>query len=102
MKKILIAVLLLSASATALADRGYYRNYNYHRGPNYNWVAPAIVGGAIVGGLVYGATRPYYAPNLYAPPVYVPPPPVIVNPPPVYVAPPAPTLYWDYLCQCYR
>lgn len=104
MKRLLIALCLIAASSSAVADRGYNR-YNYNRGYNNNWVVPAIIGGAVVGGLVYGLTAP--APVYVPPPVqYYPPPnpyapPVYVVPPPVYSVP-APTLVWDGYCQCYR
>ena len=68
MKK-LVAVLLLAASASAMAQHHGHRNHGHNRGNN--WIAPAIIGGVIG----YGLSRPYYEPY-YAPPpvVYVPPP----------------------------
>lgn len=95
MKKI-IAVLLLAISASACADGYRHHGYNYNRGYNYGWVAPAIIGGAVV----YGLTRPYYAP-----------PPVVVQQPPVYIQQPNPALppygyhyesILDNGCNCYR
>lgn len=69
MKK-LVAVLLLALSSTAYAGGNHHnRHYNHHR--HYNWVAPAVIGGAIV----YGLSRPTYV----APP-----------PPPVYYTQPYP------------
>lgn len=103
MKRAIIALLLLTASTTVLADRGYRGgyNYNYNRGYNNNWVVPAIIGGAVIGGLVYGATRPD--------PVYVQPPVQYYAPPPMYVEP-VPQIPYGYRseqildasCNCYR
>ena len=97
MKRILIALTLTFTSTLALAHGyGPYhpwpRPYHYHC---YDWVVPAIIGGAVV----YGAThRP------------LPPPPVLVQtpqPPTVVQVPVAPTGYHyetllDAACNCYR
>ena len=69
MRKILLATVLLLAATTASAH-GYWRHDG--RG-GWNWVAPAIVGGAVG----YAIARP---------PVYVQPaPPVIIEQQPVVV-----------------
>lgn len=96
MKKI-IAVLLVAISTTACANG--YRHHGHHGNGyryNYNWVAPAVIGGAVV----YGLTRPYYAP-----------PPVYIQQPPVYIQQPTPAIppygyHYETLldngCNCYR
>lgn len=101
MKKIL-ALVLMTLSASAFAwHNGYrgYNNYNYNYNNNYNnnWVGPALAG-VVVGGLV---ARQYYAP-----------------PPVVYIQPQQPVMYYqqpypanngyhqenilDANCNCYR
>ena len=68
MKKI-IAVLLLTVSTAACAHgHGHWR----HGGGGWEWVVPAVIGGAVV----YSVTRP---------PVYAPPQPVIIQQPPIIV-----------------
>ena len=74
MKKILVALVLLTSSTPVLAQGYYYRPYGYTPAPHYrhhhhhhhhgggNWVAPLV--GGIVGGAVLGAI---IAPNIYAP-----------------------------------
>lgn len=72
MKKILVALVMLTSGTPVLAQGYHYRPYGYTPAPHYrhhhhhhgggNWVAPlvgGIVGGAIVGGML----SPYsYAP----------------------------------------
>lgn len=95
MKK-LIALVLVTLSATAMAQHhGYHGGYHRHgHGGGWGWVAPAIIGGAVV----YAATRP-------APP---PPPSVVYVPTPQpQVLPPAPQGFHyeqilDANCNCYR
>ena len=104
MKRIILALILVTSAVTAQAG-GYYRGNN-------GWAyGGAFLGGAIVGGLL---ARPYY----YAPPpVYYAPPPVYYAPPAYYTLPPvfadptapadAPVGYrwsniWDNNCQCNR
>ena len=95
MKRILAAVTLTFTSTLALAH-GYGP---YHPWPRhhhyYEWVVPAIIGGAVV----YGAThRP------------LPPPPVVVQtpqPPTVVQVPIAPAGFHyetllDAACNCYK
>lgn len=59
MKK-LLAIILLTASSTAVAQHyGHgHRHYNHHRHwhnpPAHHWIVPALIGGAVV----YAATRP--------------------------------------------
>lgn len=95
MKHLIIAITLAALSATPVlaqadAKHGYnsrhhhyqhrhsYNHHNYHRHwhNNYNWVAPAIIGGAVA----YGLTRPYVIEQ----PVIVQEPPVVYQSEPVY------------------
>jgi len=48
MKKI-IALVLVTLSATAMAQHGFrhHHHHGYHLGHNYNWIAPTIIGGVI-------------------------------------------------------
>ena len=48
MKK-LIALILLTVSASAMAQPGFrhYHHHGYYPGYNYGWVAPTIIGGVI-------------------------------------------------------
>jgi hypothetical protein len=72
MKKILVALVMLTSGTPVLAQGYYYRPYGYTPAPHYrhhhhnhgggNWVAPLV--GGIVGGAVLGAI---IAPNIYAP-----------------------------------
>lgn len=76
MKKVILSLVLLMATVPALAQHHGHRHGHghgyWHRGPGgWNWVVPAVIGGAIV----YGATRPAT--------VVVDQPPVIVQNPPV-------------------
>ena len=89
MKK-LIALLLITLSATAMAQ--HHHGGHRHGGYGWGWVAPALIGGAVV----YAATRPAPPPSV----VYVP------NPQP-QVLPPAPVGFHyeqilDANCNCYR
>lgn len=68
MKK-LIALLLVTLSATAMAQHRHGGHYHGHGGHGWGWVAPALIGGAVV----YAATRP---------PVVVQQPPVVIQQPP--------------------
>jgi|GEM_PF-2616613 len=72
MKKLLIAGLIgLSAfGAQAGPHHGYHGGHHMHHGRGWNWVVPAVVGGAVV----YAATRP----------VVVQQPPAVIQQPPVY------------------
>lgn len=69
MKK-LIALFLITACATAMAQHRHGGYHHGHGGQGWGWVAPALIGGAVV----YAATRP---------PVVVQQPPVVVQQPPV-------------------
>ena len=93
MKKILVGTMLAITAITASAQHHGYRHHHHHHhgyyGGNWNWVLPAVIGGAII----YGATRP----------VQPAPPPVIIQQP----LPPAPYGYryeqiLDASCNCYR
>lgn len=69
MKK-LLTILLLTASATAMAHGPHgYGHWRHHHSNNWNWVVPAVVGGVVV----YEMTRP--------PVVVQPTPPVVVQQP---------------------
>jgi hypothetical protein len=46
MKK-LLALILLTVSTSIMAQHGFRHHHGYHSGPNYNWVAPTIIGGFI-------------------------------------------------------
>jgi hypothetical protein len=70
--KILAAVLaMVPLSGMAQHHQGF-RHYEHHgyRGPNWGWVAPAVIGGAVV----YGLTRPVI---VQQPPVYIQQPTVV-------------------------
>ena len=64
MKK-LLAILLITVGASAMAHGPHYGHYYHHGGGNWNWVAPMVVGGAIG----YAVSRPA--------PVVVQQPPVV-------------------------
>ena len=55
MKKLIVGVLL-AMSSVAWAHSPYHNGWHYrhHHHGNYNWVIPAVIGGAVV----YGMTRP--------------------------------------------
>lgn len=74
MKK-LIALLLVTLSATAMAQHRPYPHHHHHGGGGWGWVAPALIGGAVV----YAATRP----------------PVVVQQSPVVVQQPTDVVYID-------
>lgn len=82
MKRIL-AILLALASASAMAQHGFrhHHHHGYHSVPNYNWVAPTIIGGVIG----YEIARNY--------------PPVVVQQPIVVQQVPA-TVYYGQSQQC--
>jgi|TARA_R110000868_G_scaffold233789_2_gene487519 hypothetical protein len=88
MKKILVAAALVLASTVALANPYYGHGHrHYPRHSHYDWVVPAIIGGAVVYGVIHA--RP------------VPPPPVVVQ------VPQAPMGYHyesilDANCNCYK
>ena len=75
MKKTLIALALIAATATAAAQhRQDFRHYNHNRGHGYYggaWVVPALIGGAII----YGVTRDQSPPVQYVPVPVSPQPP---------------------------
>lgn len=80
MKK-LIAILLLTLTATTAMAQLHGHGGGYYRGGGYRggWIAPALIGGAIG----YGLTRNYYEPYYAPPPVYYAPPPVVYSQPQV-------------------
>ena len=46
--KQIIALILLTASVSAMAQPGFRPyQHRYYPGPNYGWVAPTIIGGVI-------------------------------------------------------
>jgi hypothetical protein len=90
MKKILLAISILVATSSAMAQygghnvhAGHGHGHNVHAGHGHGggyrggWVGPAIIGGMIG----YGLSRPYYD-TIYAPP------PVIYTQPQVVVQQP--------------
>jgi len=85
MKKLIIGVSLMIASSVVVAQ-GHHHHGGYHGGyrsyGGYNWVAPAIIGGAIG----YAMSRP--APVIYSQPVYTQPPVVYTQPQVIYNQPP--------------
>ena len=82
MKKI-IALVLVTLSATAMAQHGFrhHHHHGYHSVPNYSWVAPTIIGGVIG----YEIARNY--------------PPVVVQQPVIVQQVPA-TVYYGQSQQC--
>lgn len=66
MKKLLIAGLigLTAFGAQAGPHHGYHGGHHGHHRGSWNWVVPAVIGGAVV----YAATRP---PVVQQPPVVV-------------------------------
>jgi len=83
MKK-LLALLLITVSMSAMAQHGlrYHHHHGYYSGPNYNWVAPTIIGGVIG----YEIARNQQ--------------PVIVQQQPVIVQQPQPTIYYGQTQNC--
>jgi len=81
MKK-LIALILVSFCATAMAQYPHHNHRSGGYGGGWGWVAPAVIGGAVV----YAATRPQ---------VVVQQPPVVVQQPPVVVQQPTDIVYID-------
>jgi len=84
MKRTLIAITLAAGLVTPALGQHHYgmRHFDHHhahRG-DWNWIAPAIIGGAIA----YGLTRPA---TVVAPlaPVYIQPNPVYVQRAPAYI-----------------
>ena len=85
--KYLIATILSVLALTANAQHRHHGHYHHHGHNSWNWVVPAVIGGAVV----YGITRPQQ------------PPPVVYQQP----LPPAPYGYHyeqilDANCNCYR
>ena len=75
MKKIL-AIILLTVSAGAMAQHHHHGNWHYRSGPSpWVWVAPTVIGGVIG----YEIAR-------NQPPVVVQQPPVVVQSTPYYGA----------------
>jgi hypothetical protein len=74
--KILAGILfLLPLSAMAQHHHGFHPGfYRPYYGPNWGWVAPAVIGGAVA----YGLSRP--APVVVQQPIYVQQTPVVVQP----------------------
>ena len=81
--KRLIALVLITLSASAVAQPGFrhHHHHGYHSGPNYGWVAPTFIGG-IIG---YEIARNY--------------PPVVIQQPVVVQQVPA-TVYYGQSQQC--
>jgi hypothetical protein len=69
MKKVLAVAVLTLATLPAMAQWHHHGHHGYRggHGGGWNWVFPAIIGGAVV----YGATRPD---------VIVQQPPVVIQP----------------------
>jgi hypothetical protein len=74
MKK-LVAIFLITLSATAMAQHHHHRHGGHYGGPGWGWITPAIIGGTVV----YAMTRP----------------PVVVQQPPVVVQQPSDVVYID-------
>jgi len=90
--KRLLTILTLAVATTAFAHGPgrYYGPPHHNHGGHWNWVVPAVVGGAIV----YGMTRPQQ-----------PPPPQVIYVPSGYPPPPVGYRYEQVLdanCNCYR
>ena len=87
MKKIILAIALLSvvASAQACCYRGGYYHHGYYGGGG--WVAPALIGGVIG----YELARPPVV--VEQQPILVQPAPIVVQQPNVQYAPPPPVGY---------
>ena len=89
MKRSVIGLMLgLCIAGTAVAQHRHFGYGHHHHGNYWNWVLPAVIGGAVV----YGITQP--------PP---PPQPVVVQP----QLPPPPLGYHyisalDPACNCYK
>lgn len=94
MRKLIVATLMALAATSSFAGgghhgghHGYHNSYRHHGGGHhYNWVLPAVVGGA----LVYSVSRPYY---YNTQPVYSYPP-LDLGPPRVIVQNITPIAYW--------
>jgi hypothetical protein len=67
MKKLLLSLSLISATVPALSQP-HHGHWQRHHGSGWNWVVPAIVGGAVV----YSITRP--EPVIVQQPVIIQPP----------------------------
>lgn len=100
MKKILLAVALLSTSTVSLADghgyRGGYEHYEHHYhgggGGPWNWIGPGLIGGVI-------------GYELAQPRVIVQQPPVVIQQPQVIQQPMGTPVYqwqtiYDNSCLC--
>jgi hypothetical protein len=77
MKKVLAVAILTLATLPAMAHGWGHGGYRYHSGyygGGWNWVVPAVIGGAVV----YSATRPETV-VVQQPPVVVQQPPVVQN-----------------------
>ena len=74
MKKVLAGLILIATAFSANAQHNGWRHGHhsgYYGNNSWNWVAPALIGGAVV----YAATRPVIVQQQ---PVIVPPPTDIV------------------------
>lgn len=91
MKNFLIGLSLLLATTAHAQHRhhGHHGHHGHHHN-HWNWVAPAVIGGAVV----YGLTRPSVPPPVYyiQQPSSLPPPPYGYQ----YVQ------MLDGNCNCYR
>lgn len=63
MRKLILAAVLSSIGASAMAHGGYGPRPHYHHHHGYNWVVPIVVGGAVG----YAVARSYNPPP--APPI---------------------------------
>ena len=99
MKKTLIALMLISASAGAMADGyGYdrYNNYNNYNNNNDAWIPAAILGGtAVLSAAIAQPQQVIVQQPVYQAPVYQQPPAWQASgyPPPGY--------YYNPTCNCY-
>ena len=91
--KSLLAIVLMAISTVSWAGGPHgHRHHHAHRHAHnhWNWVAPAIVGGAVI----YGLSRPAAPPQVY----YMQQPSVLPPPPYGYTY----VQLLDANCNCYR
>jgi hypothetical protein len=76
-----LAISLGTATTPVRAQHHHgMRHFDHHRGSNWGWVAPAVIGGAVVYGLTHSAPV-----VVQQPPVYIQQPPTVIIDGVVYV-----------------